>query len=52
MICFSFRVGYAGGKKVNPSYYSLGDHTETVDLDFDPNTVSYKVNKQKRRRAK
>ena len=35
------RVGYAGGSKVNPSYYSLGDHTETVDVDYDPNVTSY-----------
>merc|ERR1712026_93144 len=35
------RVGYAGGSKVNPSYYSLGDHTETVDLDYDPNVTDY-----------
>lgn len=24
-----------------PSYYSLGDHTETVDLEFDPSVTSY-----------
>ena len=24
------RVGYAGGSKKNPTYYSLGDHTETI----------------------
>ena len=35
------RVGYAGGTKVNPSYYSLGDHTETVDLDYDPSVTNY-----------
>jgi len=35
------RVGYTGGTKANPTYYSLGDHTETVQLDFDPSVVSY-----------
>ena len=35
------RVGYAGGTKVNPSYYSLGDHTETVDVDYDPSVTNY-----------
>lgn len=35
------RVGYAGGHKQNPSYYSLGDHTETVQVDFDPAQTSY-----------
>jgi len=34
-------VGYAGGTKDRPSYYSLGDHTETVDLDYDPEVTSY-----------
>lgn len=34
-------MGYAGGTKNNPSYYSLGDHTETVDLDYDPEVTSY-----------
>jgi methionine-S-sulfoxide reductase len=35
------RVGYTGGKKLNPTYYSLGDHTETLQLDFDPAQISY-----------
>jgi methionine-S-sulfoxide reductase len=35
------RVGYAGGKKRNPTYHSLGDHTETLQLDFDPAQISY-----------
>jgi len=35
------RVGYAGGTKVKPTYYSMGDHTETVDIDYDPNQTSY-----------
>ena len=35
------RVGYAGGSKDNPTYYSLGDHTETVQIDYDPEKLSY-----------
>jgi len=35
------RVGYAGGKKRGPTYYDLGDHSETVEIDYDPNRVSY-----------
>jgi peptide-methionine (S)-S-oxide reductase len=34
-------VGYAGGTKENPTYRNLGDHTETVQMDFDPEQVSY-----------
>ena len=35
------RVGYAGGKKRNPTYHDLGDHTETLQIDFDPDVISY-----------
>lgn len=35
------RVGYAGGTSSNPSYREMGDHTETVQLDYDPNQISY-----------
>lgn len=35
------RVGYAGGSKENPTYYSLGDHTETVQIEYDPARISY-----------
>ncbi len=35
------RVGYAGGEKENPTYHGLGDHTETLDIDFDPAVISY-----------
>lgn len=35
------RVGYAGGKKRHPTYHSLGDHTETLQLDYDPARISY-----------
>lgn len=36
------RVGYSGGTKENPSYYNLGDHTETLEVDFDPKVISYR----------
>lgn len=35
------RVGYTGGEKDNPTYQSLGDHTETVLLEYDPEAISY-----------
>ena len=35
------RVGYAGGKKDNPTYHQLGDHTETLEVDYDPARISY-----------
>lgn len=36
------RVGYSGGQKKNPTYRSIGDHSETIQIDFDPTQVSYK----------
>jgi methionine-S-sulfoxide reductase len=35
------RVGYAGGSKENPTYHNLGNHSETVQVDYDPTKVSY-----------
>lgn len=35
------RVGYAGGTKPDPTYHSLGDHTEVVQVEYDPTTLSY-----------
>lgn len=35
------RVGYAGGTVPNPTYRQMGDHTETVQIDFDPAVLSY-----------
>ena len=35
------RVGYAGGEKKKPTYHDLGDHTETIQLDYDPGKISY-----------
>ena len=37
------RVGYAGGTKLDPTYHALGDHTEVVQLDFDPDTITYRA---------
>ncbi len=35
------RVGYMGGAKQRPTYHSLGDHTESIEIDFDPGKISY-----------
>lgn len=34
-------MGYAGGTKAHPTYRNLGDHTETVEVDYDPKQISY-----------
>ena len=36
------RVGYSGGTKAHPTYRNLGDHTETVEVDYDPRQISYR----------
>jgi len=35
------RVGYAGGTTESPTYHNLGDHTETIQIDYDPTQISY-----------
>jgi methionine-S-sulfoxide reductase len=35
------RVGYSGGTHKSPSYHALGDHSEAVQIDFDPARISY-----------
>jgi methionine-S-sulfoxide reductase len=35
------RVGYGGGNTASPTYHNIGDHTETVQLDYDPTLISY-----------
>jgi methionine-S-sulfoxide reductase len=35
------RAGYAGGTTPNPDYGNIGDHTETVQVDYDPDRISY-----------
>ena len=34
-------MGYTGGTKKNPSYHNLGDHTETIQIEYDPERISY-----------
>jgi peptide-methionine (S)-S-oxide reductase len=34
-------VGYAGGTTENPTYQNIGDHTETIQIEYDPTQVSY-----------
>jgi methionine-S-sulfoxide reductase len=34
-------VGYAGGSTEDPTYHHLGDHSETVQIDYDPTVISY-----------
>lgn len=34
-------MGYAGGAKINPTYHDLGDHSETLQIDFDPERLSF-----------
>lgn len=36
------RVGYSGGKQQSPTYHDLGDHTESIEIDFDPAVISYR----------
>jgi len=35
------RVGYCGGTKANPTYKDLGDHTEAIEIQFDPENIKY-----------
>ncbi|KAH7646098.1 methionine sulfoxide reductase A [Dermatophagoides farinae] len=35
------RVGYSGGSTKNPTYRNIGDHIESVDIEFDPNTIKF-----------
>lgn len=35
------RVGYAGGDKQDPNYQDVGDHSECIQIDFDPTVISY-----------
>jgi peptide-methionine (S)-S-oxide reductase len=37
------RVGYAGGTSTAPTYRSMDDHTETIEIDYDPTKVSYEL---------
>ncbi|KAK4877078.1 hypothetical protein RN001_009584 [Aquatica leii] len=35
------RVGYSGGTTVNPTYKNIGDHTEVIEIDYDPSGIAY-----------
>ncbi|BAT75404.1 Peptide methionine sulfoxide reductase [Vigna angularis] len=35
-------VGYAGGSKCNPEYRSLGDHAESVKVEYDPQQITFR----------
>ena len=34
-------MGYAGGEMEGPNYVNMGDHTETVQIDYDPGRITY-----------
>lgn len=34
-------MGYSGGAKESPTYHHIGDHTETLQIDYDPSKISY-----------
>jgi methionine-S-sulfoxide reductase len=35
------RVGYAGGTLKDPTYRNLGDHTECLQVDYDPARIGF-----------
>lgn len=35
------RTGYAGGTSMHPTYRQMGDHTETVQLDFSSSIITF-----------
>ncbi|MFT4979093.1 MAG: peptide-methionine (S)-S-oxide reductase [Myxococcota bacterium] len=37
----STRVGYAGGKQPTPSYREMSDHTEAIEIIYNPERISY-----------
>jgi len=34
-------VGYTGGTQKDPTYHDLGDHTESIQIEYDPSVVGY-----------
>lgn len=34
-------MGYAGGTTASPTYRRIGDHTESIQIVFDPEVISY-----------
>jgi peptide-methionine (S)-S-oxide reductase len=35
------RVGYAGGTTDSPTYQNIGDHSETIQIEYDPDKITY-----------
>ncbi|XP_006340723.1 peptide methionine sulfoxide reductase A5 [Solanum tuberosum] len=35
-------VGYSGGSKANPEYRNLGDHAESVQVEYDPQVLGFR----------
>jgi len=38
---FRTKAGYAGGTTKNPTYGTIGDHSEAVEILYDPSVISY-----------
>jgi peptide-methionine (S)-S-oxide reductase len=36
------RVGYTGGSSADPTYESIGDHSEAIEVEFDPAVIGYR----------
>jgi methionine-S-sulfoxide reductase len=36
------RCGYCGGTTKKPDYQNVGDHSETIQIDFDPTKITYR----------
>jgi Peptide methionine sulfoxide reductase len=36
------RVGYAGGTDPSPTYRAIGDHTEVLQVEYDPSETTYR----------
>lgn len=34
-------TGYTGGTTANPNYHDIGDHSEAVQVEFDPHVIGY-----------
>ena len=35
-------MGYTGGTTTDPDYHDLGNHSEAIQIDFDPSRISYR----------
>lgn len=35
------RVGYAGGTTEDPTYRNIGDHTESIQVDYNPEEITF-----------